>query len=173
MDDLAIVIGADKANLVLDVCERKLAMYGHELNKHKCHGWSARSTKPDNFQGEWHTDGVIIAGVPIGPTSLAEACAEAIINETSTSAEKLLDLISYGAPGRPRVWSAGLLLESCLRPRMDHMARTVPPETLQPVAKKFDEMIQVTHKNIYQLGEHSLTSSVAHPLSLRRAVVLA
>ena len=161
MDDLAIVIGADKANLVLDVCERKLAMYGHELNKHKCHGWSARSTKPDNFQGEWHTDGVIIAGVPIGPTSLAEACAEAIINETSTSAEKLLDLISYGAPGRPRVWSAGLLLESCLRPRMDHMARTVPPETLQPVAKKFDEMIQVTHKNIYQLGEHSLTSSVA------------
>lgn len=89
------------------------------------------------------TEGIVVAGVPVGTTDFVRAKTREVFEETA----RLLTLLQRAVtevtlPGKiPAVQGIMRTIRMCIPSRVNHLLRTVPPSITRPLAQQLDRRV--------------------------------
>lgn len=93
-------------------------------------------------------DGIVILKTPIGTDEFCNAYLEDVVHKHERAVEQII---------RTKPHNALRLLRFCFIPRMQYLARTVPPPLLKQHAPKFDSLVRSAFLTISGISDEEMT----------------
>ena len=145
LDDVYVLGPPKDALAVLLDLKASLSEIGLEIKDEKCKLYFP--TAPDNFSAgvPVSKDGIDVLGSPVGNHDYVQSRCLAVANMGSSLCSKLLELDD------PQCGL--LLLRHCHVPRLNFLARTVPPDRLLHAAVCHDHLTRATFTDMVGLNE--------------------
>ena len=165
MDDLAIVVPPEVAAFAVQSASDCCGSVRQSIKVADSMAWSAGGQVPPDLPVPAATDGLTIAGVPIGTTG--EDRAREVLERAREDCARLIHMCTDGPAGRPRCESAKRILLECIQPRPVFISHVTEPEGIRSVAEAHDILIFDTLLSIYDLPPAELTQS--HVAQLTRS----
>jgi hypothetical protein len=93
-------------------------------------------------------DGIIILKTPIGTPEYCHRYLTQVLDQHEVAVQRIV---------KTKPQTALRLLRFCFLPRLQYLARTVPPPTFAPHAERFDSLVRTTFLNITGIRHEEMT----------------